>query len=223
MNRKLFAEAIFKFMLGVVLVGALLFLPAGTVHYLQGWLLMGVLFVPMFFAGLVMMKKSPELLRRRLDAKEKAGEQQQIIRLSALLFLCAFILSGLSVRFSWAQFPLPVSYAGAGIFLLGYVLYAFVLRQNAYLSRTIRVEDGQRVIDTGLYGVVRHPMYLATLLLFLSMPVILGSPIAFVLMLFYIPLIAQRIRHEEKPLAKELPGYTAYMHQVRFRVIPFIW
>ena len=223
MNRKLFAEAIFKFMLGVVLVGTLLFLPAGTVHYLQGWLLMGVLFVPMFFAGLVMMKKSPELLRRRLDAKEKAGEQQQIIRLSALLFLCVFILSGLSVRFSWVQFPLPVSYAGAGIFLLGYVLYAFVLRQNAYLSRTIRVEDGQRVIDTGLYGVVRHPMYLATLLLFLSMPVILGSPIACVLMLFYIPLIAQRIRHEEKLLAKELPGYTAYMHQVRFRVIPFIW
>lgn len=223
MDSKLFFQAIAKFFMGLILVGALIFLPAGTFSYTQGWLLMGILFVPMFIAGFVMMAKNPELLRKRLDAKEEQGEQKIVILLSGIMFLAAFILAGLNFRFGWIVLPSWVSWAAAGIFILAYVLYAEVLRENAYLSRTIEVQEGQKVIDTGLYGVVRHPMYMTTLLLFLSMPLVLGSLISFFITLLYIPIIAKRIRNEEKVLEDGLEGYTDYKKRIRYKVIPFIW
>ena len=223
MDSKLFFQAIAKFFMGLILVGALIFLPAGTFSYTQGWLLMGILFVPMFIAGFVMMAKNPELLRKRLDAKEEQGEQKAVILLSGIMFLAAFILAGLNFRFGWIVLPSWVSWAAAGIFILAYVLYAEVLRENAYLSRTIEVQEGQKVIDTGLYGVVRHPMYMTTLLLFLSMPLVLGSLISFFITLLYIPIIAKRIRNEEKVLEEGLEGYTDYKKRIRYKVIPFIW
>ena len=223
MDSKLFFQAIAKFFMGLILVGALIFLPAGTFSYTQGWLLMGILFVPMFIAGFVMMAKNPELLRKRLDAKEEQGEQKIVILLSGIMFLAAFILAGLNFRFGWIVLPSWVSWAAAGIFILAYVLYAEVLRENAYLSRTIEVQEGQKVIDTGLYGVVRHPMYMTTLLLFLSMPLDLGSLISFFITLLYIPIIAKRIRNEEKVLEDGLEGYTDYKKRIRYKVIPFIW
>ena len=223
MDRKLFAEGLIKFFCGLLLVGALLFLPAGSFAYWQAWLLLGILFIPMFIAGLVMMAKSPELLRKRLHAKEEQGEQKQVIAFSGLMFLAAFVLAGLSFRFGWYLLPRWACLAAAAVFLLAYLLYAEVLRENAYLSRTIEVQEGQKVVDTGLYGIVRHPMYAVTLLLFLSMPLVLGSPISFAVMLAYIPLIVKRIRNEEAVLAEGLEGYADYMQKVRFRLIPGIW
>ena len=212
-----------KFLAGVVLVGALLFLPAGTLNYWQAWLLMGILFVPMFIAGLAMMKKNPDLLRKRLNAREKQGEQKEVVALSGLMFLAAFVLAGLNERFCWIPLPAWVSWVAAGVFLIAYAFYAEVLRENTYLSRTIEVQENQKVIDTGLYGVVRHPMYMSTLLLFLAMPLVLGSIPSFAVMLLYIPIIAKRIRNEEKVLEDGLEGYAAYRQKVRFKVIPFIW
>lgn len=223
MTVKLFISAIAKFLLGVVLVGALLFLPAGTFAYSQAWLLMGVLFVPMFLAGLVMMWKNPELLKKRLNAKEKEKEQSLVVKLSGLMFLVGFIVAGLGERFKWYTLPTWVSVVGAVLFLIAYALYGEVLRENTYLSRTIEVQEGQKVIDTGLYGVVRHPMYSATLLLFLSMPLILGSAYAFVIFLAYPLIISKRLLHEEKFLERELKGYKEYKQKVKYRLIPFIW
>ena len=223
MDAKLFGQAIVKFTLGLVIVAALLFVPAGGFAYWQAWLLLAILFIPMFCAGLVMMAKSPDLLRKRLNAKEEETEQKEVIALSGVMFLAAFILAGLNYRFGWIVLPKWVPYVAAGVFLLAYVLYAEVLRENAYLSRTIEVQEGQKVVDTGLYGIVRHPMYMTTLLLFLAMPLVLGSVISFVIMLFYIPLIAKRIRNEEEVLEKGLAGYTEYRKKVRYRLIPFIW
>lgn len=219
----LFKQAILKFALGVVLVAALLLIPAGTWLYWNAWLLMGLLFIPMFIAGVVMFRKSPDLLRSRLKAKEPEGEQQMVIRLSGLMFLCGFVVAGLDFRFGWSHLPHWLIIAASAAFLLAYAMYAEVLRENAYLSRTIEVQENQTVIDTGLYGVVRHPMYAATLLLFGSMPLILGSLPAFVLFLCYPLIIAKRIRNEETVLARELEGYTDYMQRVKYRMIPFVW
>ena len=223
MDAKLFKQAIAKFLAGLLMVGLLLFLPAGTFAYWQGWLLLGILFIPMFIAGLIMMKKSPELLRKRLDVREKQSEQKTVIALSGLMFLAAFIVAGLNIRFGWLVLPSWVSWAAAVLFLLAYALYAEVLRENVWLSRTVEVQENQKVIDTGLYGVVRHPMYMATLLLFLSMPLVLGSPLSFVITLAYIPIIARRIRNEEQVLEEGLPGYRAYKKKVRYKVIPHVW
>ena len=223
MNKKLFISAIAKFLSGLLLMGLLLFLPAGTFAWPDGWLLMGILFVPMFFAGLVMMAKSPELLRRRLNAKEEQAEQKQVIALSGLMFLAAFVLAGLNFRFGWLVLPRWIVWTAAALFLLGYLLYAEVLRENVWLSRTVEVQAGQKVIDTGLYGVVRHPMYAVTVLLFLSMPLVLGSPLSFAVMLGYLPIIAKRIRNEEAVLEQGLDGYADYKQRVKYRLIPGIW
>jgi protein-S-isoprenylcysteine O-methyltransferase Ste14 len=223
MNRKLFFEAIIKFLLGVILVGLLIFLPAGTFAFFNGWLLMGILFLPMFIAGFVMIFKNPELLRKRLDAKEKQKEQSIVVKLSGLMFLAGFIVAGLGFRFNWFVLPKGVSICSAVIFLLSYILYAEVLRENTYLSRTIEVQENQRVIDSGLYGIVRHPMYSATLILFLSMPLVLGSIYSFIIFLVYPIVIAIRIKHEEEFLVKELTGYSEYKQKVKYRLIPFIW
>ena len=223
MDRELFRQAMVKVLGGMLLVGLLLFLPAGSLHYRQAWLLMGVLFVPMLAAGLVMLFKSPELLRKRLSAKEEQGEQRTVVALSGLLFIAAFVLAGLNWRFGWLILPGAVSLAAALVFLLGYVLYAEVLRENVWLSRTVEVQEGQKIIDTGLYGLVRHPMYMSTLLLFLSMPLILGSLYSFILMLLYIPIIAKRIRNEEQVLEQGLAGYADYKRRVKYRIIPCVW
>ena len=223
MNGKLFAQAITKVLSGVLLIGILLFVPAGSFSYWNGWLLMAVLFVPMIVAGFVMMKKSPELLQKRLNAKEEQSEQKTVIVLSGLMFLAAFIVAGLNYRFGWIALPNWIVYVATAVFLLGYVLYAEVLRENAYLSRTVEVQEDQKVVDTGLYGIVRHPMYLSTFLLFLSMPLVLGSVISFVIMLVYIPIIAKRIRNEEKVLEEGLEGYSDYKKRVKNKVVPFIW
>ena len=223
MTPKLFASAIVKFSAGVILMSLLLFLPAGTVDYPGGKLLMAILFIPMFLAGLVMMAKDPNLLRSRLDAKEKLRTQSMVIKLSGLMFLAGFILAGLDFRFGWSRLPDWVCHLGAVLFLTAYALYAEVLRENAWLSRTIEVQEGQKVVSTGLYGIVRHPMYAVTVLLFLSMPLVLGSIPAFVVFLVYPVLIAVRIKSEEEFLRKELPGYVEYTRKVRWRMIPFIW
>ena len=223
MDKKLFGSAMLKFISGLLLVGLLLFLPAGSFAYWQAWLLIGILFLPMFLAGLVMMARSPELLRKRLSAKEEQMEQKQVIAYSGLMFLAAFVLAGLNYRFGWLRQPRWLVWAAAVLFLLGYLLYAEVLRENAYLSRTIEVQENQKVIDTGLYGVVRHPMYATTLLLFLAMPLVLGSPLSFAVMLLYLPIIAKRIRNEEAVLEQGLEGYTDYKKRVKYKVIPGIW
>ena len=223
MTAKLFVSAILKFTLGVILVGALIFLPAGTFSFLQGWLLMGVLFLPMFFAGVVMMVKAPDLLRSRLDAKEKQKDQSIVVKLSGLMFLAGFVVAGLGWRFGWYVLPFGVSVGASVVFLSAYVLYAQVMRENTYLSRTIKVTEGQRVIDTGMYGIVRHPMYSVTLLLFLSMPVVLGSVYSFVIFLAYPFIIAKRIKGEEDFLERELSGYAEYKQKVKYRLIPFVW
>lgn len=223
MNGKLFIGAIAKFMLGVVLVGLLIFLPAGTFLYYNGWLLMGILFVPMFFAGIVLMFKNPELLQSRLDAKEKQQEQNTVIKLSGLMFLAGFIVAGLGVRFDWYILPRVVVICASVVFLIAYILYAEVLRENTYLSRTIKVTENQKVIDTGLYGIVRHPMYSVTLLLFLSIPLVLGSIFSLIIFLAYPFIIAKRIRHEESFLEENLDGYVEYKQRVKYRLIPFIW
>lgn len=223
MTRKLFVQAISKFILGVVLIGALLFIPAGTLSWPGGWLFMGLLFLPMFCAGLVMMKKDPGLLKKRLNAKEQEAEQKTVLALSAVMFLAAFIVAGLNYRFGWIAVPSWVVWLGSIVFLLAYLMYAEVLRENSYLSRTIEVQEDQEVVSTGLYGMVRHPMYSATVLLFLAMPLILGSPVSFIIMLAYIPIIVKRIRNEEKVLEEGLKGYKEYEQKVRYRLLPFIW
>lgn len=223
MTKKLFIEAITKFLLGVILVGLLIFLPAGTLSFFNGWLFILILFVPMFFAGIVMMFKNPELLKKRLDAKEKESEQSLVVKLSGLMFLAGFIVAGLGYRFDWYMLPKAISIGASVIFLLAYVLYAEVLRENTYLARTIKVEENQKVIDTGLYGIVRHPMYSVTLLLFLSIPLILGSLYSFIIFLAYPFIIAKRIKNEEQLLEKELNGYKEYKQKVKYRLIPFIW
>ena len=222
-NKQLFLQAVGKFLLGVLIVGLLLFLPAWSLRYWQGWLLMGILFVPMFCAGLVMMAKNQELLRKRLNAREEEKEQKTVVRMSGLLFIAAFVVAGLNWRFGWCVLPDWAVWASAGLFLICYLLYAEVLRENTYLSRTIEVQENQKVIDTGLYGIVRHPMYMSTFLLFLSMPLVLGSVISFVIMLVYIPIIAKRIRNEEQVLEEGLAGYSDYKKRVKYKVIPLIW
>ena len=223
MSKELFFEAIFKFFAGVVLLGLLLFVPAGTLYFWNAWLLMGILFVPMFFAGIIMMFRNPDLLKKRLNAKEKEAEQSLVIKLSGLMFVLGFAAAGLDFRFGWIVLPKWVSWAAAGIFLSSYLLFAEVLRENAYLSRTIEVQENQTVIDTGLYGVVRHPMYSATIILFLCMPLVLGSLISFVFFLMYPAIISKRIRNEEMVLEEGLTGYAEYKKKVKYKVIPFLW
>lgn len=223
MNIKLFVQAIMKFLLGVVLVGLFVFWPAGTLAYFQGWLFMGILFIPMFCAGIVMMFKNPDLLKKRLNAKEKEAEQDLVVKLSGLMFLVGFVMAGLNYRFGWYVLPRYVSVIASVIFLVAYALYAEVLRENTFLSRTIEVQENQTVVDTGLYGIVRHPMYAVTLLLFLAMPLVLGSLISFVIFMAYPFLIAKRIKNEEMLLERELAGYKEYKTKVRYRLIPFIW
>ena len=223
MTIKLFIQAITKFVLGVVLVGLLIFLPAGTFLFPNGWIFMGILFVPMFLAGIVMMFKNPELLRKRLNAKEKQKEQSLVEKLSGLMFFVGFIVAGLGFRFEWYILPKGVIIGATVIFLVAYILYAEVLRENTFLSRTIEVQENQKVVDTGLYGMVRHPMYSITLLLFLSMPLVLGSIYSFLIFLAYPFIIAKRIKNEEEFLEKELVGYQEYKHKVKYRLIPFIW
>lgn len=220
MTKKLFIQAMVKFLL---LVGLLIFLPAGTLSFWKGWLLMGILFIPMFIAGIIMLIKNPELPRKRLNAREQQTEQKQVIKLSGLMFILGFLLAGLDYRFTWYPLPDLVSRAAAVMFLLAYLMYAEVLRENTYLSRTVEVQQGQQVIDTGLYGIVRHPMYSATVLLFLSIPLVLGSVISFVVFLIYPVVIAKRIRNEEKILEDGLAGYSEYKKRVKYKLIPFIW
>lgn len=223
MNKKLFIQALTKFLLGVVIIGALLFIPAGTFEYWNGWLFMGILFIPMFIAGIVLMVKNPELLQKRLNAKEKETEQKTVILLSGLMFLSGFILAGLNYRFDWLELPNIVVIFSSLLFVISYILYAEVLRENTYLSRTIEVQENQKVIDTGLYGIVRHPMYAVTVILFLTIPLVLGSVISFAIFLVYPIIIAKRIKNEEDVLEKELNGYTEYKKRVTYRLIPFIW
>ena len=223
MTKKLFAQAIGKFLVGLILFGVLLFVPAETICYPNGWLLIALLFIPMFIAGLVMMVKNPVLLKKRLNAKEEEKEQKAVVVLSGVMFLAAFVVAGLNFRFQWLVLPTWAVMIGAVVFLLAYAMYAEVLRENTYLSRTIEVQENQQVVDTGLYGIVRHPMYAATLFLFLSMGVILGSPFSFAILLLYIPIIAKRIKNEEKVLEEGLKGYATYKAKVTYKVIPFIW
>ena len=223
MTKKLFIQAMVKFLSGVLLVGLLIFLPAGTLSFWKGWLLMGILFIPMFIAGIIMLVKNPELLRKRLNAREQQTEQKQVIKLSGLMFILGFLLAGLDYRFTWYRLPDLVSRAAAVMFLLAYLMYAEVLRENTYLSRTVEVQQGQQVIDTGLYGIVRHPMYSATVLLFLSIPLVLGSVISFVVFLIYPVVIAKRIRNEERILEDGLAGYSEYKKRIKYKLIPFIW
>ncbi len=222
MNIRLFTQAIIKYLLGLFIVGALLFIPA-TFDYWNGWLFMGLLFIPMFIAGIVLMIKNPELLKKRLNVKEKQGNQKQVILFSAVMFVFGFIVAGLNYRYKWTELPNIVIIISSVVFVLAYILYAEVLRENAYLSRTIEVQDNQKVIDTGLYGIVRHPMYAATILLFLAMPLVLGSIISFIIFLFYPIIIVKRIKNEETILEKDLKGYLEYKEKVRYKIIPFIW
>ncbi len=223
MDKNLLIQSLTKYFLGVIILGALLFFPAGSFHYWQGWLLMGILFIPMSIAGFVMMVKNPELLRKRLNTKEKETEQKAVVTISGLLFITTFIVAGLNWRFDWWVLADWVVWIAAVIFLASYLLYAEVMRENTYLSRTIEVQDNQKVIDTGLYGIVRHPMYMATTALFLTMPLVLASPISFLIMLGYIPVIAKRIRNEETVLEEGLEGYKDYKMHVKYKMIPFVW
>lgn len=220
---KLLINALVKFFCGFLLVGLLIFLPAGTLAFAKGWLLMGLLFGPMFIAGLVMLAKSPEFLAKRLDVKEKRSAQQGVVKLSGLMFIAGFVVAGLDFRFGWSNMPQAVTVVASILFLLAYLLYAEVMRENAYLSRTIKVEEGQTVVSTGLYGIVRHPMYMATLLLFLVMPLVLGSWWALIPFTFYPAIIISRLKDEEVLLTRELAGYAEYKEKVRYRIIPFIW
>ena len=220
---KLLISALTKVTFGILLVGALVFLPAGTLAYEKGWLFMGLLFVPMLIAGFVMLFKSPQLLARRLDAREKQGDQKGVVAVSGLMFIAGFVVAGLDHRFGWSRMPMAVTVAASVLFLVAYGLYAEVLRENTYLSRTVKVEEGQTVVSTGLYGIVRHPMYGATILLFLMMPLVLGSWYAAIIFLIYPILIVIRLKGEEKLLLKELSGYAEYQQKVKYRIIPFIW
>jgi protein-S-isoprenylcysteine O-methyltransferase Ste14 len=223
MTKKLFVQAISKFVTGLVLISLLLFLPAGTICYWNGWLLIGILFIPMLAAGIVMMLRNPELLEKRLKAKESEGEQKTVIVLSGVMFFAAFVVAGLNYRFGWIVMPRWTVIAAAIVFLAAYLMYAEVLRENTYLSRTVEIQKHQKVIDTGFYGIVRHPMYSATVFLFLSMGLVLGSPISFAILICYLPIIAKRIRNEEEVLAQGLEGYAEYRDKVKYKVIPLIW
>ena len=223
MNKRLFFQAIVKFLLGLLIVGLLLFIPAGTFKFWNAWLFMGLLFIPMFLAGIVMMVKNPELLKRRLNAKEKESEQKEVVAFSGLMFLAGFIIAGLNFRYQWTLLPNTVVIIASVLFVIAYILYAEVLRENTYLSRTIEVEENQKIVDTGLYGIVRHPMYLVTILLFLTMPLVLGSLISFIVFLAYPIIIAKRIKNEEEVLEKKLEGYKEYKKKVKYKLIPFIW
>lgn len=223
MNGKLFVQAIIKFISGVVMVALMIFLPAGSLDYWNGWLFMGILFIPMFTAGIILILKNPQLLKIRLNTKENESEQKTVILLSGIMFLAGFILCGFNYRFSWIVLPKWVIIGATILFLISYILYAEVLRENTYLSRTIEVQDGQKVIDTGLYGIVRHPMYLVTILLFLAMPLVLGSIISFLIFLVYPMILSKRIRNEEKVLEEQLAGYKEYKQKVKYKLIPFVW
>ena len=223
MDKKLFFQAIIKFLLGLVIVGLLIFIPAGTINYWNGWLFMGLLFIPMFIAGIVLCFKNPELLRKRLNAKEKQNEQKEVVLSSGIMFLLGFILAGLNFKYCWIVLPNTVVIISSVLFIIAYILYAEVLRENTYLSRTIEVQENQKVIDKGLYGIVRHPMYAVTIVLFLTIPLILGSIISFVIFLAYPFLIAKRIKNEEKVLEKELEGYKEYKNKVKYKMFPFVW
>lgn len=223
MTKKLFYQAILKFILGIVVIGILIFLPAGTFHYWNAWLFMGILFIPMFCTGIVMMFKNPELLKKRLNAKEQQVEQSFVVKLSGLMFVFGFVIAGLNFRFEWNILPDWVSWMGAAIFLFSYLLYAEVLRENTYLSRTVEVQPDQMVIDSGLYGIVRHPMYSVTMIMFLSMPLVLGSIASFVVFLMYPVIIVKRIRNEEIVHEKGVKGYTEYENKVKYKIFPFVW
>lgn len=223
MNLKLFFQAITKFLFGILIVSMLLFIPAGTINYWNGWLFNGILFIPMFIAGIVLMIKNPELLRKRLNAREKENEQKEVILYSGLMFIIGFIFAGLNYRYRWIVIPNTVVIISSIVFLIAYIIYAEVLRENTYLSRTIETQENQKVIDTGLYGIVRHPMYAATILLFLAMPLVLGSVISFFVFLIYPIIIAKRIRNEEQVLERDLKGYSEYKKKVKYKIIPFIW
>ena len=223
MDKKLMTSALTKYLLGFVLLGEMIFLPAGTLKFAQGWLFMAVLFVPMLIMGVVMAVKSPELLRKRLNGKEEKGTQKAVVAASGLMFAAAFVLAGLSYRFGWLRLPMGASIAAAVVFLAGYGMYAEVLRENAYLSRTVEVQRGQKVIDTGLYGVIRHPMYTATILMFLAAPLVMGSVVSFIICLAYPVIITARLKNEEKVLEDGLEGYREYKKKVRYRLLPFIW
>ena len=220
---KLLISAITKYLMGITLMGTLIFLPAGTLHWSNAWLLMAILFIPMLLMGIIMYIKSPELLTKRLNNKEKRSTQKGVVAMSGLIFIGGFVVAGLNYRFGWHTLPNYISYLFATIFIIGYTLYAEVMRENTYLSRTIEIQENQTVISTGLYGIVRHPMYMATVLMYLAMPLVLGSLIAFGIMLLYLPIIARRINDEEQLLKSELPGYTEYCQKVRWRLIPFIY
>ena len=223
MNIKLFIQAIIKYIFGVLIVGSLLFISANSFEYWNGWLFMGLLFIPMFVAGIILMIKNPELLRKRLYAKEKESEQKQVILFSTVMFLLGFIIAGLNYRYKWIEIPNSVTIISSILFVIAYVLYAEVLRENTYLSRTIEVQENQKVIDNGLYGIVRHPMYAITILLFLTIPLILGSIISFIIFLIYPIIIAKRIKNEEKVLERNLKGYKEYKNKVKYKIIPLIW
>ena len=223
MDIKLFIQAMLKYLIGVIIVGALIFIPAGSFEYWNGWLFMGILFIPMFIAGIVMMIKNPDLLRKRLNAKESEKEQKTVILVSGLMFILGFIVAGLNYRFGWISIPNLICIVSAVIFVLAYIMYAEVLRENTYLSRKIEVQENQKVVDTGLYGIVRHPMYSSTIFLFLMIPLILGSLISLIIFLIYPFLIAKRIKNEESVLEKELKGYSEYKKKVKYKMIPFVW
>ena len=220
---KLLIEALTKFACGLLAVGLLIFLPAGTVAYTYGWLLIGLLFVPMLIAGFVMLQKSPAFLKKRLDAKEKQGTQKGVVAFSGLMFIVGFVVAGLDFRFGWSKMPAWVVVTASVLFLVAYGLYAEVMRENAYLSRTIGVEEGQKVVDTGLYGIVRHPMYAVTIVLFLMIPLVLGSWYALIAFAFYPAIIIVRLKDEEELLTRELAGYGQYKQKVKYRIIPFVW
>lgn len=223
MNKSLFLKAIIRYISGVILVGILLFVPAGTLNYWNAWLFMGILFVPMLIAGIILMFKNPMLLKSRLDVKEKEKDQKHVILYSGLMFLSGFIIAGLNYRFSWIIIPNIIVIISLILFVISYILYAEVLRENTYLSRTIKVQENQKVVDTGFYSIVRHPMYSITIILFLTMPLILGSIISFIIFLVYPFIIFKRIKNEEMLLEKELKGYTEYKKKVKYRLIPFVW
>ena len=223
MDTKLVLQAIIKFFIGLIIIGAVLFIPATTFEYWNAWLFIGLLFIPMFIAGIILMIKNPNLLRKRLNAKEKENEQKQVVLFSGLMFLSGFIIAGLNYKFNWITLPNIVVIISSILFVVAYILYAEVLRENTYLSRTIEVQEDQKIIDTGMYGIVRHPMYSVTILLFLTIPLILGSVISFIIFLLYPIIIVKRIKNEEKVLEKDLKGYAEYKKKVKYKIIPFIW
>lgn len=220
---KLLINALTKFLCGLMLVGLLIFLPAGTLAYGNGWLMIGLLFLPMLIAGFVMFFKAPAFLAKRLDAKEKQSAQKGVLAFSGLMFIAGFVVAGLDFRFGWSRMPIAAVIVASVLFLIAYALYAEVMRENAYLSRTVKVEEGQKVVDTGLYGVVRHPMYMTTVVLFLMIPMILGSWYALIIFACYPAVIVVRLKDEEDLLIRELPGYAEYKKKVKYRLIPFIW